>query len=204
MPGECSGVLCPMCVGSGAAGRALSGVSFCHALLGTLVISKLCLLQALGWCSAIHMPFPGSRSKAAKVCSVHVWAKEHCDHLFCCVFTLKKAKRKKCVSPWVEDDSSIWAAGADRPISCHESQGQAFPWAESSSECFAVLGEGGTGGWGDFCGVICWAGGWCVLPSLPALVKQNVSAPCCWCGCYLLKPTTCWTEVIVNTSLSRL
>lgn len=94
------------------------------------------------------MPFPGSRSKAARVCSVHVWAKECCDRSFCCVFALKKAKRKKCVSPWVGDDSSAWAAGADHPFSCHQSQGRVFPWAVSSSECIAVLGERGTGSWG--------------------------------------------------------
>lgn len=45
---ERSELLCPMCVRSGAAGGALSGVSFCCALLGTLVVSKPCFLQALG------------------------------------------------------------------------------------------------------------------------------------------------------------
>lgn len=57
---ERSGLLCPVCLRPGAAGGALSGVSFCRALLGTLVISKPGFLQAPGWRSAIRMPFPGS------------------------------------------------------------------------------------------------------------------------------------------------
>lgn len=136
------------------------------------------------------MPFPGSQSKAARVCSVHVWAKECCDSSFCCVFTLKKAKRKKCVSPWVGDDSSAWAAGADHPISCHQSQGRVFPWAVSSSECIAVLGERGTGSWGGFLGwrLVCAA-----LSTSPA-VEQHMSAPCCWCRRCLLKTATCWNR----------
>lgn len=144
------------------------------------------------------MPFPGSQSKAARVCSVHVWAKECCDRSFCCVFALKKAKRKKCVSPWVGDDSSAWAAGTDHPFSCHQSQGRVFPWAVSSSECIAVLGERGTGSWGGFSGLevgVC-------CPLLQPCWSSTCQLHAAGAGAACSRLQLAGTEVTVNTSLS--
>lgn len=60
---------------------------------------------------------------------------------------------------------------------------------QSALLCWESVIQGAGGG-----GMIFWAGGWCVLPSAPALLEQHMSALSCWCRRYLLKPATCWNR----------